>query len=125
MIRRSIHSGSPYEVRYGFARGVRIGDRVEIAGTAPIPPPGELVAATAFEQMLRCGEIVVAALEELGARTSGVVRTRMFITNPDDADEIGRAHREVSAQLAPLRRWSSSPPSSTQPGKSNSRSKQS
>ena len=101
MIRRSIHSGSPYEVRYGFARGVRIGDRVEIAGTAPIPPPGEPVAATAFDQMLRCGEIAVAALEELGVATSGVVRTRMYITNPDDADEVGRAHRKIFGSANP------------------------
>ena len=102
MVRRSTYSGSSYEERYGFARGVRVGDRVEIAGTAPIPPPGEPVAATASEQMLRCGEIAIAALEELGATTSGVVRTRMFIVNPDDADEIGRAHRQVFGSADPV-----------------------
>ena len=32
-------------------------DRVVVAGTAPIPPPGEAVAPTAYLQMLRCGEI--------------------------------------------------------------------
>lgn len=101
MTRRSAHSGSPYEDRYGFSRGVRIGGRVEIAGTAPIPVSGESVAATAFEQMLACGEIASAALEELGATTSDVVRTRMYITNTDDADEIGRAHREVFGDAAP------------------------
>ena len=101
MARRFTHSGSPYEERYGFSRGVRVGDRVEIAGTAPIPPPGEPIAANAFEQMLRCGAIAAAALEELGATTSDVVRTRMFITNRDDADEIGRAHREVFGAAAP------------------------
>jgi len=102
VLRRSAHSGSSYEERYGFVRGVRVGDRVEIAGTAPIPPPGESVAATASEQMLRCGEIAIAALGELGATTSGVVRTRMFITNPDDADEIGRAHRRVFGCADPV-----------------------
>jgi enamine deaminase RidA (YjgF/YER057c/UK114 family) len=102
VIRRSVHSGSPFEVRYGFARGVRIGDRVEIAGTAPIPPPGESVPATAFEQMLRCGEIAVAALGELGATTGDVVRTRMFITSLDDAEEIGRAHGEVFGAARPV-----------------------
>lgn len=95
MARRSAHSGSPYEERYGFARGVRVGKQVEIAGTAPIPPPGEPVAPTAYGQMLRCGAIAVAALEDLGAAITDVVRTRMYITDPNDADEIGRAHREV------------------------------
>lgn len=99
---RYVRSASTYEERYGFSRGVRIGNRVEIAGTAPIPPPGESVAPTAFEQMLRCSQIAVAALEELGATTGDVVRTRMFITDPEDAGEIGRAHREVFGTARPV-----------------------
>lgn len=101
MKRRRVRSGSPYEERYGFARGVRVGDRIEIAGTAPIPAPGDTVAVTAFEQMLRCGTIAVAALGELGATTADVVRTRMFITDPSEADEIGRAHREIFGSARP------------------------
>lgn len=59
------------------------------------------MASTAYEQMLRCGEIAVAALRDLGAEVSDVVRTRMFITSPDVADEVGRAHREVFGSVAP------------------------
>jgi len=80
---------------------VRIGDRVEIAGTAPIPPAGEPIDSTAYGQMLRCGEIAVAALEELGATVDDVVRTRMFITDPGEADEIGRAHQQVFGKAMP------------------------
>ena len=102
MPRQRVTSGSPWEERYGFSRGVRIGDRVEIAGTAPIPPEGETVAATAYEQMRRCGEIANAAMSELGVTTADVVRTRMYITDAADADEIGRAHREVFGDAAPV-----------------------
>ena len=102
MRRPPVRSGSPYEERYGFARGVRVGDRIEIAGTAPIPAPGDTVAVTAFEQMLRCATIAVAALEELGGTTADVVRTRMFITDPTEADEIGRAHQEIFGQAQPV-----------------------
>jgi enamine deaminase RidA (YjgF/YER057c/UK114 family) len=101
MDRGYARSGSPYEQRYGFARGVRVGDRIEIAGTAPIPPAGEPVAATAYEQMLRCGGIAVDALAELGATVDEVVRTRMFITDAAEADEIGRAHREIFGSATP------------------------
>ena len=66
-----------------------------VAGTAPVPEPGDEVAVTAYHQMLRCGEIAVAALAELGASAADVVRTRMFITDAADADEVGRAHAEV------------------------------
>jgi enamine deaminase RidA (YjgF/YER057c/UK114 family) len=102
MTRRFARSGSPYEDRYGFSRGIRVGDRVEIAGTAPIPPAGETLAPTAYEQMLRCGEIAVAAIGELGARADDVVRTRMFITDPGEADEIGRAHQQVFGSASPV-----------------------
>lgn len=51
--------------------------------------------------MLRCGEIAVAALEELGATADDVVRTRMFIVDPVDADEIGRAHQQVFGNVMP------------------------
>lgn len=100
-MKRRTRSGSPYEETYGFSRGLRTGDRIEIAGTAPIPPDGEPVAATAYEQMLRCGEIAIAALAELGAKPSDVVRTRMYITDGADGDEIGRAHRELFGEAAP------------------------
>ena len=98
---RRTRSGSPYEERYGFSRGIRCGDRVLIAGTAPVPPPGERVADTAYLQMLRCGGIAAAALDDLGASTADVVRTRMFLTDARDADDVGRAHREIFGEAAP------------------------
>jgi len=96
-----IRSGSPYEDAYGFSRAVRVGDRVIVAGTAPIPAEGEEVAATAYEQMLRCGDIMLDALEQAGAAPGDVIRTRMFITDPADADEVGRAHRQVFGEARP------------------------
>ncbi len=101
MSRRHARSGSPYEARYGFSRAVRIGDRILVAGTAPIPPPGEEVAATAYEQMWRCGEIALAAITDLGGTAADVVRTRMFLVDPADADEVGRAHHELFGAAAP------------------------
>jgi enamine deaminase RidA (YjgF/YER057c/UK114 family) len=98
---RRVGSGSPFEERYGYSRGVRVGDLVEIAGTAPVPPVGEEVAAGAYRQMMRCGEIVVEALGKLGAAPSDVVRTVMYIVDPADADDVGRAHRELFGEAKP------------------------
>ncbi|MDH3539208.1 MAG: Rid family hydrolase [Acidimicrobiia bacterium] len=96
-----IHSGSPYEETYGFCRAVRVGGRVLVSGTAPVPSPGQPVAGTAAGQMRRCGEIIAAALAEAGAALSMVVRTRMFITDPADADEVGAVHAELFREAAP------------------------
>ncbi len=101
MERRRAGSGSPYEDAYGFTRAVRVGDRVLVAGTAPVPPPGREVADTAYGQMFRCGEIAAEALADLGASLSDVVRTRVYITDPGEAGEIGRAHREIFGDARP------------------------
>lgn len=102
MTRMQVESGSPYEKLYGFTRGLRRGRRVEIAGTAPIPEEGDPVAATAYGQMMRCGEIVIKALEQMGSSAEEVVRTRMYITDAADADEIGRAHGELFGTARPV-----------------------
>ena len=95
------HSGSPYERRYGFSRAVAIDGRVLVSGTAPVPSEGEPVAATAFDQMNRCVEIDQRAMADLDVGEVTVVRTRMFITDPSDADEIGRAHAGGFGEDAP------------------------
>lgn len=89
---RKVRSASEYETRYGFSRALIVGNRVLVAGTAPIPPVGEDVARTAFEQMTRCILIAKNAMAELGVEDATVIRTRMFITDVTDADDIGRAH---------------------------------
>jgi len=96
-----VRSGSPYEPRYGFSRAVRVRDRILVAGTAPVPPDGEATEPTAYGQMLRCGEIAIAAIAKLGGSAASVVRTRMFIVDVADADEVGRAHRELFGAIAP------------------------
>lgn len=101
MDRTTVRSGSPYEDRYGFSRAIRIGDRILVAGTAPVPPAGEETAPTAYEQMLRCADIARGAIESLGGSTDDVVRTRMFLTDAADADDVGRAHHEVFGRARP------------------------
>lgn len=101
-MKRARHHGvSPYEEKYGFARAVRVGDVIQVAGTAPVPEPGEELAESAHAQMLRCGAIAREAIEALGGTLGDVVRTRMFITDPVDADDIGRAHKELFAEVEP------------------------
>ena len=101
MTRINISSGSPYESRYGFSRAVRIGDRVLVAGTAPIWPD-DFVDPDPKAQALRCLEIMLSALAEAGAEASDVVRTRMFVTDSAHADAIGDAHGEVFGEIRPV-----------------------
>lgn len=97
-----VRSGSPHDPVHGFCRAHRVADRIEVAGTAPVPAPGEEVATTAHDQTLRCGEIALDAVERLGGTASDVVGTRMFITDAAVADEVGRAHAALFGDAEPV-----------------------
>ena len=95
-----VSSGSPYESRFGFSRAVRIGDRVLVAGTAPIWPDGSCPEDAGI-QARRCLEIMETALVEAGASLGDVVRTRMYITATEDSEAVGLAHGEAFAEARP------------------------
>lgn len=99
--RTRVSSGSPYEPEIGFSRAIVAGRHVHVAGTAPVPPEGEAVAADAYSQTRRCLEIIVEALRQAGAGPEHVVRTRTFLVDAADWREIGRAHGEVFGDVRP------------------------
>lgn len=100
-MRRRVSSGSPYEAEYGFSRAIRVGERVLVAGTAPIWPDGSCDADVGV-QARRCLEIIASALSDLGAEVSHVVRTRMFITDTADSGAVGVVHGEFFGKVRPV-----------------------
>ncbi|MGH2585475.1 MAG: RidA family protein [Dehalococcoidia bacterium] len=98
--RQNVSSGSPFEPTIGFSRAVRAGDRVLVAGTAPIWPDGSCDPDPEV-QARRCFEIILTALREAGGEARHVVRTRMFLTNAADADAVGRAHGANFREVRP------------------------
>jgi enamine deaminase RidA (YjgF/YER057c/UK114 family) len=99
--RRLISSGSPYERTVGFSRAVRVGDRVVVAGTAPVMPGGDEPPVDAYGQAKRCLEIIETALTEAGASLADVVRTRTYLVRTQDFEEVGRAHGEAFSEIRP------------------------
>lgn len=92
---------SPYEARYGFSRAVRVGNRIIVAGTGPVEVDGSSTEGGAATQARRCFAIAQKAVEELGGSLADTVRTRMYITDPDDADAVGAVHGEVFGDTRP------------------------
>jgi len=77
-----------------------VGNRVQVAGTAPIWPDGSCDPDPGA-QARRCLEIITAALADAGARPDQVTRTRIFITNGNDSEAVGLAHGEVFGEARP------------------------
>ena len=92
---------SPYEAQYGFSRAVRVGERIIVSGTGPVESDGSSTPGDADAQARRCFAIILRAIEELGGSAADVIRTRMFITDPADADAVGAVHREIFADIRP------------------------
>jgi enamine deaminase RidA (YjgF/YER057c/UK114 family) len=98
--RRTARSGSPFEDTIGFSRAVRLGDRVHVAGTAPVWPDGTCDPDPEV-QADRCFAIVATALADVGASLDDVVRTRMYVTTAGVADAVGRAHARAVGHVRP------------------------
>jgi len=97
---RLIQGHSPYEQVVGYSRAVVSGSTVHVSGTAPIPREGDPPVG-AYEQMRLCLEIVGGALAEAGAGFEDVVRTRIYLTDAEDYEEVARAHGEVFSAIRP------------------------
>ncbi len=99
--RRRAFTGSPYEAQFGFARAVRIGKRILVAGTGPVAEDGSTVPGDAAAQAERCLALILKAVTELGGRASDVVRTRMLLTDPADQGAVGAVHARFFGETCP------------------------
>ena len=92
---------SPFEAAIGFSRAVRVGERILVSGTAPVEADGSSTPGDAAAQTQRVLAIIIGAIEELGGSAGDIVRTRMFIVDPADADAIGGVHGQVFGEVRP------------------------
>jgi enamine deaminase RidA (YjgF/YER057c/UK114 family) len=94
-------SGGPWEALIGYSRVVVRGDSAWVSGCTStvdgeVMHPGDVAA-----QARQAFDNLATALERAGFALTDVVRTRMYLTDMNRWEELGRAHGDVFGDVRP------------------------
>ncbi|MFN2589850.1 MAG: RidA family protein [Actinomycetota bacterium] len=102
MTRQLVGANRPWERIVGYSRAVRVGNMIEVSGTAAAAPDGTIVAKGDVAGQTRAALTTIGeALAEAGSSFDDVVRTRILLKDVSRWEEAGRAHGEVFKDIRP------------------------
>ena len=98
--RETASSGSKWEPVMGYSRAVRSGNWIAVTGTVGVNADGTYSASLA-DQTRRSLAIIRAAIEALGGTLAQVIRTRMYVTDVSQWEQVAAVHGEVFGEIRP------------------------
>jgi len=101
-MRQQTGSGSPWEDIVGYSRAVKVGNIIEVAGTTAMDGGTLVGKGDLYAQAKFIFGKIEKALQQLGGSLNDVVRTRMFVTNINEWELVGKAHGEFFASIKPV-----------------------
>ena len=102
MERKNYASGARWESIAGYSRTVRVGPFVTVAGTTAWDERGDFVGIGDLRaQSVQVLANVERALRAAGAGMKDVVRTRAFVTDITQWEQVAQVHGEVFRNIRP------------------------
>lgn len=100
--RKNFTTGAKWEDIVGYCRAVQVGNTLEVAGTTAVDEQSNIVGkGSAYEQTRYIFQKIEKVLQQAGLDLKDVVRTRMFVTDIKQWEEVGRAHGEFFRSIKP------------------------
>jgi aryl-alcohol dehydrogenase-like predicted oxidoreductase/enamine deaminase RidA (YjgF/YER057c/UK114 family) len=100
--RRRVDSGSLWEPICGYARAVRVGDRILVSGTTATHGAGIVVCpGDAAGQTVYILDKIAAAIRALGGTLDDVVRTRIYVRDAALWASVARVHGRYFGEIRP------------------------
>ena len=99
--RKLVSSGAKWESIIGYSRAVKAGNIIEISGTTAVDGENIVGKGNVYEQAVFIFEKIRNILSECESCLEDVTRTRMFVTDISQWEEIARAHALFFKEIKP------------------------
>ena len=102
MQRINFSSGAPLEELVGYSRMIKIGNKICIGGTTAVQADGSVFGTTAYEQAQYIFGKFIELLKRAGGEAKDVYKIKAYVTDMEEAKNVGAAYSEFFKEFCPL-----------------------